>query len=212
RDHFRDAALLGEKLRAPADPLARHLREQLEPATASALETSRGSRALGDSSLEALVNDLNRVVTGGKAIYHPDRFQSVPLSAQTRALTTAQLQGKPLEILNRLLLEEAFPDAIAKVWDTLPGVYALLHTRPRTALCLSRRGIRSATFGLRVLQGLARHGVRSRFDYLSTVSGGGFIGSWLSSWIHHAGSPQEVFQALENQSALPTVPEPEPLQ
>lgn len=54
----------------------------------------------------------------------------------------------------------------------------------RTALCLSGGGIRSACFGLGVLQGLARKGLLSRFHYLSTVSGGGYIGSWLSTWIH----------------------------
>jgi len=53
----------------------------------------------------------------------------------------------------------------------------------RSALCLSGGGIRSATFNLGILQGLARHGLLERFDYLSTVSGGGFIGGWLSAWI-----------------------------
>jgi hypothetical protein len=50
------------------------------------------------------------------------------------------------------------------------------------ALCLSGGGIRSASFSLGVLQGLARFGLLGRFHYLSTVSGGGYIGSWLSVW------------------------------
>jgi GNAT superfamily N-acetyltransferase len=45
-------------------------------------------------------------------------------------------------------------------------------------LCLSGGGVRSATFNLGVLQALSRLGVLERFDYLSTVSGGGYIGSW----------------------------------
>ncbi|WP_031320199.1 patatin-like phospholipase family protein, partial [Pseudomonas piscis] len=65
-------------------------------------------------------------------------------------------------------------------------------------LALSGGGIRSATFGLGVLQALARapvpdahqanpeqpsanteeRSLLSRFDYLSTVSGGGYIGSF----------------------------------
>ena len=36
------------------------------------------------------------------------------------------------------------------------------------------RRIRSATFNLGILQGLARHRLLQQFDYLSTVSGGGF--------------------------------------
>lgn len=48
------------------------------------------------------------------------------------------------------------------------------------ALCLSGGGIRSATFCLGVLQELARQGLLDRFHYLSTVSGGGYIGAWLT--------------------------------
>lgn len=71
--------------------------------------------------------------------------------------------------------------------DILP----LLHMAKLKALCLSGGGIRSATFNLGVLQGLARLGVLKETDYLSTVSGGGYIGSWLSSsirWQKDAGA------------------------
>jgi hypothetical protein len=57
----------------------------------------------------------------------------------------------------------------------------------RAALCLSGGGIRSATFSLGVIQGLARAGWLPCFHYLSTVSGGGYIGGWLSAWIRRAG-------------------------
>ncbi len=59
-------------------------------------------------------------------------------------------------------------------------------------LALSGGGIRSATFNLGLLQALAKcrvgnaNGARpsllQQIDYLSTVSGGGYIGSWLSAW------------------------------
>jgi hypothetical protein len=52
-------------------------------------------------------------------------------------------------------------------------------------LALSGGGIRSATFNLGVLQSLARLGILLRMDYLSTVSGGGYIGSCLSSLLSH---------------------------
>jgi hypothetical protein len=42
---------------------------------------------------------------------------------------------------------------------------------------ISGGGIRSATFNLGILQGLAEHGVLHLLDCLSTVSGGGYIGS-----------------------------------
>ncbi len=51
------------------------------------------------------------------------------------------------------------------------------------ALALSGGGIRSATFSLGVLIALARRGLLPQFDYLSTVSGGGYLGSFLSAYL-----------------------------
>ncbi len=50
-------------------------------------------------------------------------------------------------------------------------------------LALSGGGIRSATFSLGVMQRLAKAGILKHVDYLSTVSGGGYIGSALSWWL-----------------------------
>ena len=52
-----------------------------------------------------------------------------------------------------------------------------------TGLALSGGGIRSATFCLGFLQGLHAFGLLSMFDYLSTVSGGGFVGGFWSAWL-----------------------------
>ena len=46
-----------------------------------------------------------------------------------------------------------------------------------TGLALSGGGVRSATFSLGALQALARCGLLRHIDYLSTVSGGGFVGA-----------------------------------
>ena len=51
--------------------------------------------------------------------------------------------------------------------------------RPLVGLSFSGGGIRSATFNLGVLQALRSLGVFSKIDYLSTVSGGGYVGGWL---------------------------------
>ena len=53
---------------------------------------------------------------------------------------------------------------------------------PWTGIALSGGGIRSATYCLGVLQGLAAKDLLKQFDYMSTVSGGGFIGSSLRWW------------------------------
>lgn len=51
-------------------------------------------------------------------------------------------------------------------------------------LCLSGGGIRSATFNLGFLQALYKYHVLQRVDYLSTVSGGGYIGSCLTALLN----------------------------
>ena len=49
------------------------------------------------------------------------------------------------------------------------------------ALCLSGGGIRSAALCIGVLQAFAGRNLLSQFHYLSTVSGGGYAGAWLTS-------------------------------
>ena len=85
-------------------------------------------------------------------------------------------------------------------------LYRSLNGLNSSALCLSGGGIRSATFALGVIEALAVHprqasaaneaekqsasaekSLLSQFNYLSTVSGGGYIGSWLSAWIARNG-------------------------
>src|SRR5207247_9529619 len=96
--------------------------------------------------------------------------------------------------------------------DVSPKVFQWLYQAApegRTALCFSGGGIRSASFGLGVLQALAAHprlpstteddrarkSLLAQFNYLSTVSGGGYIGGWFSAWVHRAGY-QNVWNEL----------------
>ena len=50
-------------------------------------------------------------------------------------------------------------------------------------VALSGGGIRSATFNLGFLAGLNKLRLLKRIDYLSTVSGGGYVGSFWSAWL-----------------------------
>ena len=72
-------------------------------------------------------------------------------------------------------------------------------------LALSGGGIRSATFGLGVLQALARGGLLSAFHYQSTVSGGGYIGAFLQGLIRRRGFAQAfaVLRARLDERAPP---------
>lgn len=68
------------------------------------------------------------------------------------------------------------------------NVYSRAQRAQLVGLAFSGGGIRSATFNLGVLQGMAELGILSTFNYLSTVSGGGYIGSWLIAWIKNEGN------------------------
>ena len=64
-------------------------------------------------------------------------------------------------------------------------------------LALSGGGIRSATLSLGVLIALARRGLLPQFDYLSTVSGGGYLGSFLTAFLNSPGHGQIGLQSNE---------------
>ncbi len=55
------------------------------------------------------------------------------------------------------------------------------HEAKLVGMAFSGGGIRSAIFNLGILQGLANLNLLHILDYLSTVSGGGYIGSWFSA-------------------------------
>ena len=106
------------------------------------------------------------------------------------------------------------------------ALFQEFHREKRTALCISGGGVRSATFGLGVIQGLASAGREFRcaatdepksplteFDFLSTVSGGGYVGGWLSAWAaREPGGLQAVVKQLAPERAQSDLdPEPDAL-
>ena len=113
-------------------------------------------------------------------------------------------------------LPTGYPSAANDSAKRLKAVWSAVHDlKPRrAALCISGGGIRSATFGLGILQGLARCGLLEKFHYLSTVSGGGYIGGWLSAWIHNSegGLPDVVRQLAEPRTDARPNPEPKEIQ
>ena len=69
-------------------------------------------------------------------------------------------------------------------------------------LGLSGGGIRSATFSLGVMQALAKEKLFKYIDYLSTVSGGGYIGSAIT-WLKSPKSDTEKESYFENPDDFP---------
>ncbi|MDI3561301.1 patatin-like phospholipase family protein [Bradyrhizobium sp. Arg816] len=68
---------------------------------------------------------------------------------------------------------------------------------------LSGGGIRSATFSLGALQALVAHRLLTKIDYMSSVSGGGYIGSSLQWWWSKARLDEAAEAQLAGKSTAP---------
>ncbi|HEX7181611.1 MAG TPA: patatin-like phospholipase family protein [Thermoanaerobaculia bacterium] len=206
------------RLRKPGDAVCALLRKRSSSLFRDMLhdqEEDPGEEVLR----EALAEELNRLLREDD--FHRDladacRKDGIRLSEEMEMLLADPPADR--ERLHRLLLEEALPEAFGKVYDQrLAAAYQRVHRHGRglTALCLSGGGIRSAVFSLGVVQGLARHRLLHRFDYLSTVSGGGYLGGLLSAWIHrHPRGIDGVSDELAGASpaARKLQPEPAPIE
>lgn len=119
-------------------------------------ERTAGRRlgARGSDPLASSPGNPNDVDPKGRA-----QFLSEVFPAERRYI---ELRRRALDPTAKLPRDASAPPSAA---DGLVG------------LALSGGGIRSATFNLGVLQALHRRGILPRVDYLSTVSGGGWIGA-----------------------------------
>lgn len=164
---------------------------------------------------------------------------AAPADVNGAQANTAKHPPRPLDMWEVLAEEfkacgHKLPDTFAVNLDADPlpleakaakekALFKLFHDTPRSALCLSGGGVRSATICLGVLQGLAHAGKSflrdgkgssplTQFDYISTVSGGGYIGSWFSAWAQRAQqSAEAVVEAIVAPGASNLDPEPPPV-
>jgi hypothetical protein len=104
---------------------------------------------------------------------HPPPFSR--LKRKLADITHGRLPDEPRPVNFETLTKE---EALQK-----ERIHLKLAGMQPTALCLSGGGIRSAAFCLGAVQALAKRGLLEHFNYLSTVSGGGFTGAWLTSCI-----------------------------
>jgi hypothetical protein len=218
RDHIVDPGKLALRLKTAGtgdDPLSTRLYDLLRPEAKKQLDRYRKDGSPPESLQNCFVEVLNGL------LIDPDLPGAAGLSAEVlaegkaRARIDTTVPGKGAQetmSLNRRLLEMVYSDEIKKTQDTLSGIYEHIHEKGHAALCLSGGGIRSATFCLGVIQALAEHTFLDKFQYLSTVSGGGYIGSWLSAWSHrHPDGLDGVMKELSIGPVSSTEPEPAPV-
>lgn len=138
-----------------------------------------------------------------------DEFAEV--LAQVKAVDDGTFAHRERYERSRILLEAAFAPFLRTTADRrVAEMLERIHAARHAALCLSGGGIRSASFAMGVVQGLARRGLLPSFHYLSTVSGGGYTGSWLSAWMARSGA-HRVHEQLRGAHVDKPNAEPQPL-
>lgn len=115
-----------------------------------------------------------------------------------------------LDLLRARVGGQAGPDQLGPACRA--QVLARAHKASLAGLALSGGGVRSATFNLGVLQALGEQQLLRDFDYLSTVSGGGFIGGWLSKCIREKHGGVRAVEAMLTPGAAGEAVQAEPVE
>ena len=130
--HVRDAVLFGPndftklpqlagKLRARVNQLTQYLHGQFSADTQAQLQQYTGSDDLPEALRKSLIKDLNQQLKAGP-LYQPDRFTGITLTRETLEWVRTKLEAHEQLYRNRVLLEEAFPDEIARRSRSLPQI------------------------------------------------------------------------------------------
>jgi hypothetical protein len=171
----------------PPPPVSSTTFEILDPKWACSILEDCGFQRSKLGTPDAIAAVLAEFVRGKQDIKALKKSPVLSNAGRKLISDYAKFDPNDKERLNRRIVDDALRGAIKPLRDMrLADLYSELHKKSdddaRTALCISGGGIRSATFALGVIQGLASAKILDKFHYLSTVSGGGYIGSWLSSW------------------------------
>lgn len=174
---------------------------QMDLATAMAISSGAASPNMGRATQPALVAILTLLnirlgywlpnpglleerLAAGKAI--PDKLPGFSFDdpAQDPTGEGRTVFGEELQqVQQRWKNLEGASRQLAYVNDDLAARPTVAHGL--VGLAFSGGGIRSATLNLGIAQALHRSGVFDHVDYLSTVSGGGYLGSSISALMRH---------------------------
>jgi SMI1 / KNR4 family (SUKH-1) len=139
---FLYASIICGRLKDGKDPLSRYLLSQFDSATRQLLEqyippnlpdSELAANWVIDASgnygppnrpapvlLKALVDELNRLLQG-PSLYDEERFKGIQLSKEAKDLIEKNPSGESLVRLNRILMDDAYPNATGRDHDYLVG-------------------------------------------------------------------------------------------
>ncbi len=103
-------------LSAQNDPVSDYIWSQIPATDQQTLLSTSSTPEQQESTLDA---DLDAILTSGSSIYTATRFAGVTLSQATLNLLNSNPTGEQLELLNRMLLDDAYANDIS---SSLPGV------------------------------------------------------------------------------------------
>jgi MFS family permease len=197
---LKEAELRDDAARAYCDRLAQQIRVHH-----GALETHEAKSAFAQSwrmAFKRTVPELDTVAEPQIAAL----LHSEP-RAQARLATLIEYPPGKWLLEQELAAKGHWPPS-----DPKQDAYAVADSLGLSGICFSGGGIRSATFNLGILQGLAVSNRINSFDYLSSVSGGGYIHQFFASWI----SCENIEKVKRQLQPLPGPPSqrsfwPEPL-
>ena len=108
-----DTAAFAAKLTNGSDAVSVYLRSRLQDSVKTDLAGYSPSSENAKAVVNALVKDLNAVISG-PSIYDKARFAGVVFTAETARLVAENPGGQQLARLNKLLIEDAYPGELAK--------------------------------------------------------------------------------------------------
>ena len=110
---LKDPTSLAVKLRDASDPVSQFLHKEFSQNTQLLLSEYDNSTPPSESLQDALIEELNRLLQGN-SLYDEERFSQVTLREETKKLIKQSQEGKDLIPPTRFLLEDAYPQEIAK--------------------------------------------------------------------------------------------------
>ncbi|MBS0524513.1 MAG: hypothetical protein JSS04_12875 [Proteobacteria bacterium] len=163
---------------------------QVNLASAMAISAAAASPNMGRSTSPALVAFMTMInVRLGVWVPNPGLLEDdLARHVETRTATGGRLRQRPGFDFAEVFADEL--QSVEKRWRQLDdrgaGRGLANIAAPTTAhglagIAFSGGGIRSATINLGIAQALHRAGLFRHFDYMSTVSGGGYLGSSISA-------------------------------